>query len=611
MVGGALVGAPVQEAYTWARRKARRSDELVERAVLESFLEAVGSLAEHAARACATRQERADVRARCRTLRDDALSLLGAVPLPGAAGPLPAAAGNGLLPSAAQSVEAFGRAANEALMARLCASPEWLGDAPECLVSATRDRLLAGTLAAFRRRATADEDLFRMLMLDAAALMGHQAAQSSRSTDRLDSFGQRLDGVVRDLARRHEVLLSAFDETRGELREIRLAAVALLARQRTDDVGQLPLPRRFRSLMAEKCRDFVGRGFVYRELESWMAANSCGYFTVRADPGMGKSAVLADYVRRTGCIAYFNQRSCGLTRASQFLESVCHQLAERSGLPRRAVPDDLQDGGAFAELLDEWTAHAEGPLVVAVDALDEVDLSSQDRTANVLYLPAQLPAGVYVLVTKRDVPLPLTVEVPSNTLDLMDPRYRAENFADARAYLDRSADVPAVARWIEERGLTRPAYVEHLARRSQANFMYLRHVVADIAAQRWTHADLDALPSGLQDYYANHWRIMGMDGVSTPREKLKVLYVLLEYQEPVSVRLLTEITGERATTVTWVLKEWNQFLRREKVGGETRFSFYHESFADFLRREDILAASRIDLAEINEMISLRLLQDFE
>ncbi|WP_181801440.1 P-loop domain-containing protein [Streptomyces shenzhenensis] len=612
MVGGALIGVPVQEAHDWAKRKARRSDELVEHALVESFLESVGSLADQAVRNGATGQERADVRSRCRALRNDALTLLGlASSQEGSAEPLLPMAGDALLQTARQSGEEFSRAVNDALMARLRSSPSWLGDAPESLVAAARTQLLAGTLAAFRRRATDDEGLFRALMLDAAALAGYQATQSSHRSDRLEDFGLRLDNVVRGLAQQHDALLASADETHEELQSIRLAALALLARQRDADIAQLPLPQRFRSLLSEKCRDFVGRGFVYRELESWMAANPCGYFTVRADPGMGKSAVLANYVRRTGCIAYFNQRSCGLTRASQFLESICHQLAERSGVPRQAVPDNLQDGGTFAELLDEASSHSEGPLVLAVDALDEVDLSSQDRTANILYLPSQLPQGVYVLLTKRDVPLPLAAEVPSNTLDLMGLQYRSENIADAREYLDRSADTPAVANWIRESGLTREGYVHHLAQRSQANFMYLRHVVADITAGRWTHSDPDVLPTGLQDYYANHWRVMDMENMSTQKEKLEVLYVLLEYQEPVSIRLLSEITGEQATTVAWVLKEWNQFLRRETVGGESRFSFYHESFADFLRREDILEASRIDLAEINEMISLRLLQDFE
>ncbi|WP_369212008.1 hypothetical protein [Streptomyces flavofungini] len=507
--------------------------------------------------------------------------------------------------------EGIARAANETLMARLQRSESWLGGAPETLVAGVRERLLAGTLAAFRRRATEDERLFRQLMFDTARAAGRESADDRGRLARVErEFGERLDGVIGELTRQRDSMLAATDETRQELHAIRRMASALLARRHAAQVTRLALPRRFRSFVSEKCRDFVGRDFVYQELESWIGSAPCGYFTVRADPGMGKSAVLANYVRRTGCLAYFNQRASGLTRASQFLESMCGQLVRWAGLPPDALPAEFRDGGVLAELLDEAAEAREGPLVLAVDALDEVDLTCQDRTANVLYLPAQLPEGVYVVTTKRDVPLPLLVEVPSHTLDLNAARFRAENVADAHAYLDRTADIRAVADWMRDNGLTRDAYTRHLGERSEANFMYLRHVVADIVAGRWTATGPEALPTGLRDYYANHWRVMGMETPAPPHEKLKVLYVLLEYQEPISVRLLSEITAEQATTVAGITREWSQFLRRDAVDGERRYSLYHESFAEFLRREEVLAASRIDLAEINEMISLRLLQGF-
>lgn len=57
-------------------------------------------------------------------------------------------------------------------------------------------------------------------------------------------------------------------------------------------------------------------------------------------------------------------------------------------------------------------------LVITVDALDEVDLKSQTEGANVLYLPASLPNGVYFIVTKRPTPLPLVVN-KQQIFDLM------------------------------------------------------------------------------------------------------------------------------------------------------------------------------------------------
>ena len=73
------------------------------------------------------------------------------------------------------------------------------------------------------------------------------------------------------------------------------------------------------TFIADKTRDFVGREFVFKAIERFMSDHRCGYFTIEADPGLGKSAILAEYVRRTGCTAHFNVRALGITSAAQFL----------------------------------------------------------------------------------------------------------------------------------------------------------------------------------------------------------------------------------------------------------------------------------------------------
>jgi TIR domain len=62
------------------------------------------------------------------------------------------------------------------------------------------------------------------------------------------------------------------------------------------------------ALIDGKTRDFVGRGYVFKEIEEFLATNVSGYFTVIADPGMGKSSVLGEFVRRYGALAHFNMR---------------------------------------------------------------------------------------------------------------------------------------------------------------------------------------------------------------------------------------------------------------------------------------------------------------
>jgi hypothetical protein len=69
---------------------------------------------------------------------------------------------------------------------------------------------------------------------------------------------------------------------------------------------------------------------------------------------------------------------------------------------------------------------------------------------------------------------------------------------------------------------------------------------------------------------------------------------------------LAEFSGQSALTVQSVLDDWLQFLQRETVDGEPRFSPYHVSFRDFLYRKDIVQAVGIDMGEIDGEIADRM-----
>ena len=195
----------------------------------------------------------------------------------------------------------------------------------------------------------------------------------------------------------------------------------------------------FQSLIQDKTEDFVGREYVFSAIETFIKENSKGYFTIIGDPGMGKSAILAKYVQETECIAHFNVQLQGPNRADQFLESVCKQLVERYQLPYDPLPSNAtRDGEFLGQLLDEVGQRRNGkPLVIAVDALDEVDPTSY-RDANILYLPPHLPDGVYLIVTRRrGVEVPLTTYAPEKRLSLLD--YQVDSQRDVRTYIRKSS----------------------------------------------------------------------------------------------------------------------------------------------------------------------------
>jgi hypothetical protein len=360
----------------------------------------------------------------------------------------------------------------------------------------------------------------------------------------------------------------------------------------------------FQALIEEKTEGFVGREFVFEAIESFLISQPNGYFIIEGEPGIGKSAILAKYVQQTGCVAHFNVRSQGINRVDQFLESVCTQLIERYNLPYSVLASNAtRDGKFFAQLLQEIVgAQGLAPLqgkrlVIAIDALDEVDRT--DHTgANLLYLPATLHKGVYFVMTQRPVTLPLTVNTSPHRFNLM--QYQAESLQDIQTYIrgefNKSSQLQA---WIDEKGLTVEEFVTQLANKSENNFMYLKYVLPDIKNGKYKDLSIESLPQGLQAYYEDHWRHMGMMTEPLPKHKVAIVYFLAELREPVSRRLLAELSGEKAVTVQDVLNDWEQFLRPVQVDSETRYSVYHQSFCDFLYRKDIVQAYGDDFSSEN------------
>src|SRR5919202_1251008 len=166
----------------------------------------------------------------------------------------------------------------------------------------------------------------------------------------------------------------------------------------------------FQALIEEKTQGFVGRGFVFEAIEEFLKKQPKGYFFIEGEPGIGKSAILAKYVQKTGCVAHFNVRSQGITSVDRFLKNICTQLISRYNLPYPSLPPDAtRNGQFFAQLLGEVSAKLKTGerLVIAIDALDEVERT--DHTgANLLYLPTRLDKGVYFVMTQRPGTLPLT-----------------------------------------------------------------------------------------------------------------------------------------------------------------------------------------------------------
>ncbi|MGL5060671.1 MAG: ATP-binding protein [Microcoleus sp.] len=399
-------------------------------------------------------------------------------------------------------------------------------------------------------------------------------------------------------------------EVMARLRAIEIVIRAQLAQNRelmarfVDTAApSLPIPLESETIIKDRIQDFTGRKFVFEAIRDFLQKNQKGYFVLEADPGVGKSSIMAALVLslRRRCITHFNSRSDGIIEAKTFLENACLQLIQGCKLQDKypQLPENATANGNFlGRLLNEASAKWGGKkLIFVVDALDEVDRTSQTKDSNVLYLPEVLPENVYFIVSKRRESLPMPVN--HQVFDLME--YSAESLEDSQAYIaKRTANSASIQNWIASHNLTRQDFVAAVAEQSQNNFMYLRYVLNDIESGEYGDIALQDLPRELTGYYAKHWmQMMGREDDPLLEMKVKIIYVISKAREAVSRGWIAKSVGEKDLKVQQVLKKWESFLRQQQVEGEIRYSIYHNSFRDFLAKDETVQSAGIDVEKLN------------
>src|SRR4028119_2203285 len=374
--------------------------------------------------------------------------------------------------------------------------------------------------------------------------------------------------------------------------------------------SRFPLPYECETIIQDRTQDFIGRRFVFAAIADFLQKNRKGYFVLEADPGVGKSSILAKLVLllKRRCVAHFNSQSQGIVRAEQFLENACLQLIRGYQLSYSQLPENAtRDGNFLSRLLGEVSAKLGGKkLILVVDALDEVEISLQGRGSNVLYLPDVLPNNVYFIVSKQPKTLPLPKH---HVFDLM--QYSTESLADVKLYMDkRTSNSASIQSWINRQNLQRDEFVAAVAQKSQHNFMYLRHVLNDIDSGKYSDVTLNDLPRELDGYYQKHWDRMEMavKDRELRRRKLKVIYLLTKTRKPVSCDILADFAEEDALDLQEVLDDWEQFLDRNS-DTPPDYSLNHPSFQRFLHRKDVVQKAGVSLRDIETAISDNLWED--
>ena len=392
---------------------------------------------------------------------------------------------------------------------------------------------------------------------------------------------------------------------------------------------------------------FAGRLWSLQRVLAWMRDPDTRFFVLTGEPGAGKSALaawmagngvvpadpaaaadLAEARSRWGAVHFCRAKAGGTLDPKTFAASISKQLTVRHpefgelalrqlapeiqviqevgenrgeivGLKAEQVivnsrdADDVYDKAVRKPLRDLAGVRPDAfPMFLLVDGLDEAWGRAEPNIVTLLERSDDLPAGVHVLVTSRNIPLIVERLADRTQLDLSGPDWAADNDRDVRAYVEQRLGEADLASQVA--GLSdRTAVVDGIVNRAGGNFLFVEFLL-DEAATGAALGDLARIPSGLYPLYRQYLdRLLpavaqpgGTDSwVDTYRPLLGSLSVATpSAPEPALPRWL----GWEAEDVDLRLGDVRQ-LWEEATDPESQepvYRMYHRSLAEFLTTRD-------------------------
>ena len=242
------------------------------------------------------------------------------------------------------------------------------------------------------------------------------------------------------------------------------------------------------------------------------------------------------------------------------------------------------------------------PLVFCIDAVDELTAQDPHLLSDSLQLPHTLPSNIHFLISVRsNIPFRPFSYSPVKYIDLESNGpghdHVENNRNDARLYLNNWRSLALRSTSTARDRLStledaNPDWINDYLDKSASNFMYLRYLVEDLWCGR-SPSDTNSL----EEYYYHNWSSIYP---TLDRGALLVLCAMCEIS-PAKALDLSRILSLELPQVAAALRHIGQFLEfsNEASLAEREYRFYHESFRDFLRKQDAVEAVRLQFLERN------------
>ena len=377
-------------------------------------------------------------------------------------------------------------------------------------------------------------------------------------------------------------------------------------RYRSWTKGVKPLET-FDAYLNQRRQDFCGRQWLFDEIDAWRTSSRERALLITGDPGVGKSAIVAQLVHKNPGGQLLAYHCCmadtpETLKPGRFVQSIAGMIASRLDgyatlLETSALEEQLSDAQCHADPrsafeqgilvpLEGLPAPDEGVRYILIDALDEAltlpggGLTIVDLLATRL---ERLPNWLRVVATTRNEPpvLHKLGALRAATIDAQDPR----NLDDIDAYIAHRLQTPNLAERLAASRVPLHEVQRRLREKGDGNFLYITQALNGIERDNYQFDRLEDLPQGLthlyEEFFARHFGRSPSTETYGPTRQ--VLEVVVAAQEPLHEHQLAAATGlDGDYELPALLRHLATFLP-ERDG---RRVLYHKSMADWLTDPD-------------------------
>lgn len=338
-------------------------------------------------------------------------------------------------------------------------------------------------------------------------------------------------------------------------------------------------------------KDFTGRQWLFDEFDSWIRKPSSRIFLVTGDPGIGKSAIMAQLASRHPQVMAFHFCISSLADSVNpdvFVRSIAAQLATQIKEYHEAICQlnfeqltRFDSGTLFRRLIADplKNINLDEQVVILVDALDESWTGANNNIVNVLHERIEdLPENVKVMVSSRKIPD--IIDLLSKYMPFeIDPVF-LENINDISDYLDKKFAQQVIAGKVKRSEQDIKNLKNLIINKSEGNFLYIKQFIYGIETERIDINNPASFPDGLVGIYISFFdRIFNRnENYDDFRPLLEVIAAL---KEPFSAKELSAILQLSEFEINRRMQILAAFFPERKGC----YSPYHKSVVDWLKGE--------------------------